>query len=342
MNPGTEIRIPDAIIPLLDAWKTEMDHARGIILSGHTNPDGDSVSSIIALSEYLEATGKPFLAVGDEAFPATYSFLRNRRYYSSVDTISGDLSGYDLLVAVDSGDLERLGKLKDMLPAGIKIINVDHHKVNSRFGQINLVMDNAASIGEILYYFFQRTGFPLSLGMAEAIYISLVSDTGSFKYDSMHPEVHLIAAELLRIGVVPSEYVVPLYQNRSAGYLDLLQKALFRLQYHLDGRVAIAILTFEDLQESVPDDSEGIIETIGIVGPVSVYILIKEKQKNFFSASLRSKHQVDVAKIAESFGGGGHTRAAGCRTDQMGLDAFIEALVGQIARQTLPPFGLEK
>ena len=223
--------------------------------------------------------------------------------------------------------------MKELIKPFQKIVNIDHHKINSFFGTINLVLDKASSIGEILYYFFEVNNIKLNFNMALNIYISIVTDTGSFKYDSMHPAVHLIAAELLKIGVIPADYNTYLYQNRDISFFKLLVPSLSRIEFYAEGKIAVSILTLDDFKQAGKDDTDGIIENIGLLSGVLVYMLIKEKELDHFSASLRSKNKVDVAKVSLKFGGGGHTRAAGCRTNKLTLNDFKQGLIDSIIEQ---------
>lgn len=313
----------------------EIRRSRGVLVAGHINPDGDDISSILAVGEYLDSIGKRFILLADEKPPRCFSFLPNigliRNIHDQKEKPRSE--DYDLLIVVDCGDLDRIGDVRKFLPEGIRTVNIDHHLGNSRFGHRNIVDEKACSIGEILYYFFRVNRLPITRSIAVDLYVSIVTDTGSFKYDCMHTEVHQIAADLLDRGVVPSDFTTHLFQNKNPDYMKLLARTLSSMELLENGRVAVSVLTLEDFEGIEDDATDGLIEYLGMMESVSVYILIKQKEMGQLSASLRSKFHVDVSRIASSFGGGGHMRAAGCKTGKMDIASFRTELVKLVKEQ---------
>lgn len=313
----------------------EIKRSRGILIAGHINPDGDDICSQLAVGELSASLGKKFLILAEENPPRNFSFLPNINLIKNIHDLKEKPKpeDYDLLIVVDCGDYDRIGDVKNFLPEGIRTVNVDHHLGNTLFGHRNIVDEKACSIGEILYYFFRVNRLPISRNIAVDLYVSIVTDTGSFKYDCMHTEVHQIAAELLDMGVVPSEFTNFLFQNKSPDYMKLLTRTLSSMELLENGKLAVSVLNHDDFKDIQDDDTDGLIEYLGMMETVSVYILIKQKEKGQISASLRSKYNVDVAKIASSFGGGGHMRAAGCKTDKLDILAFRSELVKLVKNQ---------
>ncbi len=313
-----------------------INRSRGVIVAGHVNPDGDLIASQLALGVYLESVGKPFVIAAEDAVPAPLSFLpRSNRILKSHPGLYAD-HAYDLLIVLDCGDMDRIGPVRDHLPPDLTVVNIDHHRGNTLFGSLNIVAERACSIGEILYYFFRAIRFPLTRTLAEYLYVSIVTDTGHFRYDCMHSGVHRIASELLSLGVVPSDYNIHLNQNKSLSYMKLLTRTLEKMELFENGRIAVSTLGPEDFNAAGgEDDTDGLIEYLGMLDTVSVYVLIKVKagSDGRISASLRSKHNVDVARIAASFGGGGHIRAAGCRMEGTDIPGFRNKLVNLISRE---------
>lgn len=307
-------------------------NARGVIIAGHISPDGDDISSQLALGEYCKIIGKKFLIAWCEDIPKSFLFLPNTSLITNINGASIDLTEYDLFIVVDSGDIDRIGSIKDLIKPEHTLVNIDHHKGNTRFGALNIVHDKACSIGELLYYFFQINKIKITYNIAVNLYISIVTDTGSFRYDSMHHEVHTIAADLLSKGVVPSDFNIALTQNKTLPYIKLLTLLLSRLELFENGKIAVSYLHAGDF-EPKQDETDGLIEYLGILETVSVYLLIKEKAAGFFTASLRSKFHVDVAKVASDFKGGGHMRAAGCKTSDLSFDEFKKQLVSKVTEQ---------
>ncbi len=307
--------------------------SKGVIVTGHVNPDGDNLGSQLALIEFMENAGIPCMSVNEERIPELFEFLPLGEKIRSVSDARHRTEGFDLMIVVDSGDFERIGKAGDFRTDGMKVVNIDHHQANELFGDVNIIDTGACSIGEMLYYFFKLNGIPITRTMAVNLYISIVTDTGSFKYDQMHPAVHLIASDLMELGVTPWEYTPFLYQNKTAGYVRLMEKVLSRVVFEDDETIVYSSLDFHDMKESGCFDTEGLIDYLGMVKSVSVFILIKEKEPGVYSVSLRSKHGVNVSEVALAFGGGGHIRAAGFKTDGMAKDDLIAKLLELIRRQ---------
>ncbi|MGA2142374.1 MAG: bifunctional oligoribonuclease/PAP phosphatase NrnA [Brevinematales bacterium] len=310
-----------------------INKSKAVMIAGHVSPDGDDIASQLALGEYFKNTGKKYVIAWTEDIPRSFRFLPGSDSIVNIKKKTVSPDDFDLIIIVDSGDFGRIGDIKDLIKPAHFVVNIDHHMSNTRFGSLNIVVEKACSIGEILYYYFTLNSIPITLNIASDLYVSIVTDTGSFNYDCMHPEVHRIAADLLRLGVVPADFHILLSQNKTASYMKLLTKTLTNLELFEDSKIAVSHLAKSDFLPGEEDDTDGIIEYLGMLDAVSVYVLIKEKTEGSYSASLRSKHNVDVAKVASNFNGGGHMRAAGCRTDKLSLDEFKSNIIGKIKEQ---------
>lgn len=321
-------------------FRTVYDRIQGasrIAICGHINPDGDDLGSQLALYEFLnekisDSSEQKFYLLTEEEIPDSLSFLPNCDHFTNIKNQPLDIE-FDLMIVVDSGDLERIGIVKNYIGNHTFVINIDHHIGNTRFGDINVIIPWASSVGELLYYFFVINEIDLNHNMATDLYVSISSDTGSFRYDQMHSAVHLIIADLMDRGVIPFEMNRYMNQSFPRSFLELLSLSLSRLEYYHNGKIAMTHLLNHDFEKIGDDNTDGLIEYYGKVESVSVYILIKEKEKGFFSASLRSKFDVNVAEIAQKFNGGGHLRAAGCRVRDMSYDVFKNELVQEIEKQ---------
>jgi phosphoesterase RecJ-like protein len=331
-NRYTEINRPPLRKKLKKFYKLILG-SRAVIITGHVTPDGDDIASQLALAEFLENRGRNYIIAWCEDVPGSFKFLPGSNKIVNINKNKIDPMDYDLFIVVDCGDISRIGDVKSLIKEHHIIVNIDHHQSNTMFGKFNIVEEKACSIGEILYYFFLQNRIPISYKMAVDLYVSLVTDTGSFNYDCMHRDVYLIAADLIDLGIIPSDFNVTLFQNKSLAYMELLTRVLTRMELLEDSKIAISNLRYEDFTEVKDDYTDGIIEYLGIIESVSVYILIKEKERGVFSASMRSKYDVDVAGIASGLNGGGHMRAAGCSTDKMSYDEFKEEIIRKIKQQ---------
>jgi len=307
------LNLSDSLADELKLLKEWILASRGIIVTGHINPDGDNIGSQLALGEYFDSIGKKFILLDEDPVPAFLRFLPNTHLLKTLRETEVDISAYDLAIVVDSGDIGRIGDVAGVFNQSIKIVNIDHHLGNTRFGDLNIIHEKASSIGEILYYFFRINDIRISPEAASDIYTSIITDTGFFRYDQTSPEVHMIAADLISHGISPNYFHIQLNMMKSLGYTKLLSLMLSRMELAEDNSIAYSYLLNDDFNGYPDIDTDTMIEYLGTLDSVSVYFLIKEKKPQLFGASLRSKYDVDVAKIASVLGGGGHMRAAGCR-----------------------------
>ncbi len=305
--------------------------SKKILVTGHINTDGDNISSQLALGRYLKDIGKDFDIMWSEKVPENFDFLPDLDVIKYFDENSS-LAQYDTVIVVDSGDLKRVGKLSGYLENKF-IVNIDHHRGNTNFGKLNILVEKASSIGEILYYYFVLNNVEISREIAFYLYVSIVSDTGFFRFDSMHPEVHLIACDLLGKGINTYEVNFYINQSRSLTYLKYLNLILNRIRLSMDNRISYSYLLKEDFEENNNLETDSLVEYLGILKTVSVYFLIKEKERGIFNISFRSKFDVDVAKIAAKFGGGGHMRAAGCKIEGTSLDEVTKKIILEIEKE---------
>jgi len=280
---------------------------RRFLITTHSRPDGDAIGSTIALALFLTSLGKEVMLVLEEPLEKKYSFLP---FASRVIVWREDVPppSYDVAFVLDSGDISRVGKVRSWLTMPM-IVNIDHHKDNTLFGTVNWVDPLASSVGEMLLRWIKR---PRSSEMAQALFLSMATDTGFFRFSNATAEVYEGAAQLLRHGASPTLVYEHIYQNRPYGFLLLLERLLGHLELHAEGRLAISYLSFEDMEEARCHDTEGLLEYMALPEGVEVYILLKEREKHTLSISFRTKGKQDMTLLAKKFGGGGHTQASGC------------------------------
>lgn len=289
-----------------------------VIVTSHVNPDGDNIGASLALCLALKKLGKEAVFVLDDNIPELYKFLEGAKEVQKPASFFNH--GFDLVISLDCGDFERLGKVGE-LTEGIQLINIDHHISNTNFGFINLVEANAAATAEIVYKLIKSMGIFIDKDIAQCIYTGIVTDTGQFQYTNTTEETHVIAAELIIAGVSPSDIFNRIYQNNPKEKVLLIKEALKSLDFHFNDRVSCITLSRAQLDNISRDelDTEGLVNLARDIAPVEVAIFLKEKQTNVIKASLRSKSIIDVSAIAKAFGGGGHIRASG-----FGLSGTIE------------------
>ncbi len=280
-----------------------------ISIISHTSPDGDNIGSILAMGLAIKQMGKRIKIIKTDIIPSDYLFLQH------VDMIQEyDEKDIELLIVLDCSDIDRLGKLKDIVSKSKNTINIDHHISNTAFADYNIVDSKAAATGEIVYLFLNQMGIEIDEEIATCIYTAISTDTGSFMYESVTDSTHEIAAELLRKGIDKNKIILNLYQSRSMERTNLFIDCLSSLKTYHNNKIATVRVTQDMLKKANAqmEDTEGIISFVKDIKGVEVACLLKENNEGIIKASLRSKEYIDVAKVCSEFNGGGHIRAAGC------------------------------
>lgn len=299
-----------------------------IAIFPHRHPDGDALGSAAGLSLALKKQGiKSEIVIDDEIQPEI-EFLREYVEFLDYDTAKSNSKNWDLCIAVDSADIERLHRRIELIK-GKKILNIDHHVTNTMYGDINIVDSKAPAAAEIIYLYLAHHGFEIDSDIATCLYTGIVSDTGCFMYESTSPRTFRVAGELLSKEIDKAKIIIQLFQNKKKEKIKLQSEVLLRTRFFNSGSIAIGYIDKEilDKTNSRMIDSEGIIEQIRSIKGVETAILIKEntsldKKEYFTKVSLRSKSKVDVSEIAKKFGGGGHVRASGFEIKKAKSEVF--------------------
>jgi bifunctional oligoribonuclease and PAP phosphatase NrnA len=305
------------------------------IVTSHDNPDGDALGSLLATHLGLVSLGKDSVMVlgGIQPLPGEYAFLRLGER-GLLRAAPSDVSER-VLVAVDCAQESRIVEQTLVLSAPVTV-NVDHHHDNTRFGTVNLVVDDASSTAEVLADVFDELGVVRTPALAEALYTALVTDTGRFQYSNTTPKALRLAAELVEAGADVGRVFVEVYESTPFPKLKLLARALEHATELADGRIVVSELTREDFEAAGADEpySEGIIDHLRAVDGAELVALVRELPEGAPArrkGSLRSHpNGVDVSAIARSFGGGGHRRAAGFSTD-LAMDEITRRIVEAFA-----------
>lgn len=311
---------------LQQARKFLLEHDDYLIVS-HVQPDGDAVSSTLAVGWLLSRLGKKFTMINEGVIPKRMNSLWHAAELINMSEQSPQRS-FNTIICVDCADFERVGRTKELFTEDAIIINIDHHPTNNRYGAVNVVLPEAAATAEILFDLLNLFDIEWDVEIATAIYTGLLTDTGGFRYSNTSPKVMGIASTLLSYGVNGPELAETLLEEMTLPQLNVLVKALNTLAMSSDGKVAWVHVTPQDMVESgaINEDLEGIVNYPRNIQGVEVGILFKQVNTGAVKVSLRSAGKVDVAALAQSFGGGGHVRAAGCR---------IEGELGSIMTQVV-------
>lgn len=299
------------------------------LLVTHENPDGDALGSLVAMQGVLRALGKDsVMFIAPDEFPLPYEY----RFFSLQGLVTEPPSDIAerLVVFLDCGNIDRNPALLNGTP--LRIVNVDHHHDNTRFGMIDHVVDAASCTAEIVWDLMRGLGVDPTPEIADALYVGLVTDTGKFMYENTGTRAHVMAAELIAAGVDVHGIYRRLYEGVPMGKLELLSHALRNVRRYDDGRITMSRLTVADFREAGAEESysEGIIDHLRGVEGTKVAVLVRElldpAKAGRAKVSLRSGYgHVDVLVIARAGGGGGHRQAAGFTTSLN--DAGIVELV---------------
>ena len=287
---------------LIDSIK----EANKILIVGHVRPDGDCLGAGLALRRLAVNQGKIADVVYDSDLPMHYSFLPD------FDTINKPTcDSYDLMIVVDCGDEQRMGKYNKLLKK-IKSIQFDHHITNHGFASVNFVNHAKSSTCEILCDVLLPLG-KVDEVMASCLYTGLSTDTGHFMHNNVTQNVFDVAGKLLACGASAYQINAHLYRSKSINKTMLIGRAIKSMRFYVDNSICIISIRPNDLSETscLISDTEGLIDHAMDMACVKVAVCMTEQSNNKFKVSFRSKGY-NVAECAAVFGGGGHVQAAGC------------------------------
>jgi phosphoesterase RecJ-like protein len=297
--------------------------AQNILVTAHARPDGDAVGSVLACGMILQQLGKQVTMAFSDRVPLIYRWLPCAQSIQYSQRIEGN---FDLVILLECDGIER-SRLKGL--EGRRLINIDHHTSGRNFAHLNWIDTSACAVAEQVFMLACAAGVRVTPEMATCLYMAVLTDTGSFCYEGTDANTFSLAQELVRLGACPAHIAQDVYFSNPMSKMLLLGAALANLRR--DGRVAWLWVTTSDMERTnaAEEDCEGIVNyAIGIAG-VEVAVFLRELPDHRVRLSLRSKGAVNVAAIAESFGGGGHENASGC-TLSGPLPAATDAILARL------------
>lgn len=315
---------------ILNEIISKIKTARSIAILPHISVDGDGLGSSIALAMAVNRLDKDSAVYLEEDIPYIYEFLPTGNL---VRSFQEKLQGYDLVIALDCGDMERLGKRAAIFNSAKTTVNIDHHQTNTMFAELNHVLTSASSTGEIIYELIKTAGFDVDADISTCLYTAIATDTGGFKYSNTTAETHQIAADLINNGVNVAEISKLVFDTTSLQKIKLTGMAINTLELLENGKLAIITVTDQMVREAGArdEDCDGIVNIARSVMGVEVGVLIKQKSDEEIRVNLRSNSYADVAEIARKLTGGGHKRAAGC-TIRKSIEEARKILVEEIRK----------
>lgn len=281
------------------------------LITTHVNPDGDSIASVLVFASILKYLGKSYYILIDDSIPKKFNFLSGIEEILRFDRQSHRFRPM-VLVVLDSSDFERIGSVCEIISPETVIINIDHHPSNQGFGNINVVDAKESSAVEIVYALLTYCNIPVTPEIATLVYTGIMCDTGRFFFPNTNSRSLRVCSEMVRMGASPDHIAEKIYYKSSRNTIFALSVALSTLEFYFDGTVTCIHLSNDILSSSDDVDTEGFVDYLLAIEGTEVEFFMLEKRPNCFRVSFRSKRYVDVNKIAQTFGGGGHTRASGC------------------------------
>ncbi len=289
----------------LRATRAFIEAEDDFLLTTHVNSDADGIGACMAWAHLLRSLGKradiglPEPPAGQCSFLAGWDGVR---HFADLD-----LTRYRCAIVADCPSLDRIGPVRPCLSADIRLLNIDHHQDNECFGAVNIV-EEVSSTCELLYHLASGLGYEVDAVAADQLYAGILFDTGGFRFSLTTATTFEVAADLVRRGARLDAIAQDVFGNKSFGSVKQRGQAIESLVLRLGGRVAVLHLDREAMSAGEPDE---VVNYGLMIRDVEVAVLLKERAPGCYRISLRSRDKVDVSRVASTFGGGGHTRAAG-------------------------------
>lgn len=297
----------DALVKIADT----LLRANDVAIYCHTSPDGDTISSSLAVYTALKKLGKNVNVFCDQIIPKKYFCLKNAEVIKLPDG-----SKHDVSLSMDCAGLDRLGKCVKQYSLGNVRIAVDHHKTFDRFCDLYLLDIFACSVAQMTYFLLNRMQL-IDKDIAGLLFAGIVTDSGCFAYSNVTTETHEVAAKLMGYGIDASKIIYDVFRSTEVNKFRLKCRVLSKCEFYDDNKIALIVFNKEDYDSTDTDhaSTEGIISELIEIDSVQVAYAFSETEKLNYKVSIRTKEGVDASDIAMTYGGGGHQRAAGCRAN---------------------------
>ncbi len=318
-----------------------INSSNNIILTTHVRPDGDGIASELALYKILKKEGKNVYILNNDDTPNMYKWLPDSNSIVVFDDrVSEDFKSIDidLSILLDCSNQNRIGRVVEIIEKSKFIISLDHHEDSDCYRDYCYVDPKVSSIGELITDLIPEIWKIMDKDIALCLYVSILTDTGSFSYGNTTPKVLNIAAKLLSYDLKPDYIYRKVFNNKSLSYLKLLGKALDRLEAVENGRIVYVTIPLSVYKETgaVEEDNEGILEVIRSLKDMELIIMLRELDERKFKGSLRSEGKINCNHLAKMFGGGGHFKASGFivegNVDEDGYKV-IKKIIDEVRRQ---------
>jgi len=309
---------------------------KSFLVTSHINPDGDAIGSMLCMGHFLRAIGKSdVVCVSEDPVPRNYQWLPGASDIL-IDAAANIVA--DVAVIVDLSRPDRLGTVREAVAKAGKVVVIDHHLEDDPAGDVNFIDPAYSAVGEMLVELFGSAGVPMSREAAECAYVSIITDTGGFRFANTTARTHRIAAALVEAGVDVPEISSRVFDELSMPKFHLLTLVLQRMKRDAGGRVAYSMLTAADIEavSAELEDFSGLVDFARNIRGVDVGILFREVDERSTKLSVRSHSTFNSAEFLQKFGGGGHSGAAGATIDLPLKDA-VALVLGEIQQELSKP-----
>lgn len=288
--------------------------AENILIISHILPDGDNIASVLGMAISLGSLGKKVTPVVNGILPAYYEFLPQVELLVAPEEAAKGAGSYDLTLALDMSDKERGGDYLDFAYLSETVVNIDHHISNDYFGDLNYVDPLAASTTQILTEFVLKHNYPFNRDIATAFYTGMMTDSGNFTYNNTSAATMALGAELLKLKPDLETIRINIYENMCFRRKKVLGQVLVNAVELPEGHLTYSTLNYKECTNlrAQGQDFEGAIDHLIGVNGIKMSIFFRELQQDLVKVGFRGRQGVDVTKVAEIFGGGGHKAAGGC------------------------------
>ena len=306
-----------------------LEKARNILIISHVNPDGDTLGASVAMFLALSKkySDKEIIVTALNSIPELYEFVPSIEKITPIENLVPDKI-FDIAIAVDVASKDRMTKALNFFEQAKMTVNIDHHKTNNEYGNINFVEPNASSASEVVFKLLKNCNFEIDEAVADCLYTGIMTDTGSFRYENTSEHTFEIASELIALGANPCKISKAYYDCRPKAMVSLHAYAVCNATFLFNDKVAYTYVTKEAFEKCHAKDehTDGIAELLRQIKTVELAFVLKETSMGHTKISMRSK-SIDCAKLCEKYDGGGHAHAAGCtikKPPQIALDKLLE------------------
>ncbi len=314
-----------------DSIRPFLEEKEKILITTHLNPDGDAIGSEIALSHFLQQSGKEVVIINSDPTPEFFTFLdpevRIQQYRP--DTHPDIIASCDGAMILDVSDWSRIRSVgEDIRHHQLPVACIDHHISKGSFSDVWISDPTASSTGELLYDYFRFSNAKMTQTICNALYTCILTDTGSFRFSNTTPTTHRIVAELLEQGTDFRHVYSQVYENYTSRRAVLMGHLLVNMHFEVEGRLVWFVLTQDLLRQTQaePWETEGFSELPRNIRGVEISLMFSESPEGFTKVSFRSKGRVPINGLASAFGGGGHRFASGALIQKRPQDCIETVL----------------